>query len=364
MKKQTILIIDDTPSNITILNALLRNDYNTIAAPSGLKGLELAQAQPRPDLILLDIMMPKMNGYEVFIQLKENPETAEIPVIFVTALDQADSEEKGLLLGAVDYIIKPFSPAIVKARVATHLSLKNMRDHLGDLVAERTRELQLTQDATILCMASLAETRDNETGNHIRRTQHYVRLMAEHLQLGVYHDLLTPENVHLLHASAPLHDIGKIGIPDIVLLKPSRLTSDEFKLMCTHTTLGRNAIMGAATMLGHNSFLRFAGDIAHTHHEKWDGSGYPQGLKGEAIPLCGRIMAVADIYDALISKRIYKPPFPHSKAVQIITQGDGRTMPDHFDPVILQAFADLHEQFREIALAHIDDPEERQTLNQ
>ena len=171
MKKQTILIIDDTPSNITILNALLRNDYNTIAAPSGLKGLELAQAQPRPDLILLDIMMPKMNGYEVFIQLKENPETTEIPVIFVTALDQADNEEKGLLLGAVDYIIKPFSPAIVKARVATHLSLKNMRDHLGDLVAERTRELQLTQDATILCMASLAETRDNETGNHIRRTQ-------------------------------------------------------------------------------------------------------------------------------------------------------------------------------------------------
>jgi putative two-component system response regulator len=263
----------------------------------------------------------------------------------------------------VDYITKPISPSIVKARVNTHLCLKEMRDDLGRMVEQRTMELELTQDATILAMASLAETRDNETGNHIRRTQHYVLALAEHLQdKPTYLGYFDKETIRLLHKSAPLHDIGKVGIPDHILLKPGRLTTEEFTIMKTHTSLGRDSIQGAVKFLGDNSFLRFASDISISHHEKWDGSGYPFHLKGEEIPFAGRLMAVADIYDALISKRVYKPPFPHSKAVKIITEGDGRTLPDHFDPMILQAFSEIKEQFRDIALQYVDHDEERQAL--
>ncbi len=349
--------------NIEILNVLLKQDHNIKIATSGHKGLEIACANPDLDLILLDIVMPGMDGYEVCRQLKSDPSTASIPVIFVTAMTDMANEQQGLELGAADYITKPFSPAIVKARVYNNLCLKEMRDELGLLVAQRTEELELTKDATILAIASLAETRDNETGNHIRRTQYYVLAMAEHLQNNpVYNGYFDQETIRLLHKSAPLHDIGKVGIPDQILLKPGSLTGEEFKIMKTHTTLGHDSIHGAIKLLGDNSFLRFAGEIAISHHEKWDGSGYPFGLKGEEIPLSGRLMAMADIYDALISKRVYKPPFCHSKVVKIITEGDGRTIPGHFDPVILQTFSDLQEKFLEIALQYMEDDNERQFL--
>lgn len=354
--KRRLLIVDDAPENGDILSELLSEEYRVQVALSGEKALELANSQPAPDLILLDIMMPVMNGYEVCRRLKANAGTAKIPVIFVTGMGGVDDERKGLELGAVDYIAKPFSPPIILARIHTHLALKEARDNLEELVAERTRELALTKDVTILCMASLAETRDNETGNHIRRTQNFLLALASHLQGHPrFCDYLNAEKIELIYKSAPLHDIGKVGVPDGILLKPDKLTSEEFEIMKRHTSLGYEALQKAERMLGSNSFLRYAGQIALTHHERWDGTGYPQGLKGEEIPVAGRLMALVDVYDALISKRFYKEAFSHDRAVQIITQGDGRTLPQHFDPDMLNAFIEMQEKFRQIAL-EFDDP--------
>ena len=266
-------------------------------------------------------MMPNMDGYEVCRRLKENEATGDIPVIFVTAKSDVEDETKGFDVGGVDYITKPISPPIVLSRVRTHLELKrarqflkNQNEILDQKVKERTRELTLTQDVTILSLASLAETRDNETGGHIRRTQNYVRLLAEELITHPkFVGVLDDNTVNLLYKSAPLHDIGKVGVPDRILLKPGKLTDDEFEEMRKHTTLGRDAILNAEKGFGENiesSFLSYAREIAYTHHEKWDGSGYPTGISGENIPVSGRLMALADVYDALISKRVYKPPFP------------------------------------------------------
>ena len=314
-----------------------------------------------PDLILLDIMMPGMDGYEVCRRLKADPETESLPVIFLTALTDAQEEARGLELGAVDYITKPFNPALVKARVRNHLELKRHRDHLEELVEERTREIALTQEATIESMAILAEYRDPETGGHIRRTQHYVKLLAEHLcDHPKFKNTLTPDVVELLFKSAPLHDIGKVGIADHILLKPGQLTDDEYVEMKKHVLLGRDAIRSAERRLGGNSFLRFAREIAESHQEKWDGSGYPHGLEGDAIPISGRLMAVADVYDALISKRVYKPSFLHSEAVETIRQGSGR----HFDPDVVEAFLVLEDAFRHVAYEYADCDEEREALSQ
>jgi len=352
--KPTVLVVDDTPDNLSLMMELLKGDYKVQLANGGERALKLARRAPQPDLILLDIMMPGMDGYEVCEQLKADPLTRAIPVVFLTAKSEEDDERKGLEVGGVDYITKPISAPIVRARVKIHLAMKAHADFLRDKseyleaeVSKRTREVSAIQDVTILALASLAETRDSDTGNHITRTQLYVKALAEHLSTHPrFAKQLTDGYIQLLFKSAPLHDIGKVGIPDRILLKPGKLDAAEFEIMKTHTTLGRDAIEHAEKRLGIQvGFLSMAKDIALSHQEKWDGSGYPEGLAGDAIPLSARLMAVADVYDALISRRVYKEGMPHEKAVTIIQQGRGQ----HFDPDLVDAFTVLQEEFRHIA---------------
>ena len=361
--KPTVLIVDDTPANLQLMNDLLEDRYETRIANNGDRALKAALQEPKPDLILLDIMMPGMDGYEVCRRLKADPATAHIPVIFLTAKAQVEDEQLGFDVGCVDYITKPISPPITLARVKMQLTLKAAADFLRDKadfldaeVQKRTREVRVVQDVTVMAMASLAETRDNETGNHIRRTQNYVRTLALRLrEHGKFRAFLDDATIETLYKSAPLHDIGKVGIPDAILLKPGKLTPEEFDVMKTHTTLGRDAILAAEKLIDEpTSFLTLAREIAYCHQEKWDGSGYPQGLKGESIPVSARLMAIADVYDALISKRVYKPPFPHEKAVEIIREGRDR----HFDPIITDAFLEHHKEFRAIAVRFTDSDEE------
>ena len=352
-QKPTILVVDDTPDNLDLMGDLLMDDYRVKVANSGKKALEIIQSASPPDLVLLDIMMPEMDGYEVCTILKSSEETKNIPVIFLTAKTNTIDEQKGFEIGAVDYITKPISPAIVMARVKTHLDLYYKNVYLEKLVTQRTHEIAAIQDVTIHAMASLAETRDNETGNHIRRTQNYVKLLAQHLQFhpNYTHFLNMDGVIETLFKSAPLHDIGKVGIPDAILLKPGRFEPSEFEIMKSHPELGQNTILQAESELGIDvPFLQYAKEIAYGHHEKWDGSGYPQGLSGEDIPISARLMAVADVYDALISRRVYKEGMPHEQAVQIILDGKGT----HFDPHIIEAFVVLHETFKEIASTFSD----------
>jgi putative two-component system response regulator len=352
-QKPTILVVDDTPDNLDLMGDLLMDDYRVKVANSGKKALEIIQSASPPDLVLLDIMMPEMDGYEVCRILKSSEETKNIPVIFLTAKTNTIDEQKGFEIGAVDYITKPISPAIVMARVKTHLDLYYKNVYLEKLVTQRTHEIAAIQDVTIHAMASLAETRDNETGNHIRRTQNYVKLLAQHLQFhpNYTHFLNMDGVIETLFKSAPLHDIGKVGIPDAILLKPGRFEPSEFEIMKSHPELGQNTILQAESELGIDvPFLQYAKEIAYGHHEKWDGSGYPQGLSGEDIPISARLMAVADVYDALISRRVYKEGMPHEQAVQIILDGKGT----HFDPHIIEAFVVLHETFKEIASTFSD----------
>jgi putative two-component system response regulator len=275
-------------------------------------------------------------------------------------MTQEEDETRGFELGAVDYIHKPVSPPIVLARVRTQLRLKEANDFLKnqnrileDKVQERTHMLGQLQDVSMTAMGALAESRDPETGNHIRRTQHYVRLLAIKLQdHPQFRDFLTPETIELLFKSAPLHDIGKVGVPDHILLKPGPLTDEEFEEMKKHTIYGRDAILAAESRLEQpETFLQLAREIALYHQEKWNGSGYPEGLSGDAIPVCARLMAVADVYDALISRRVYKPPFTHEKAIEIIREGRG----SHFDPCITDAFLEIADSFKEVAQNFSDE---------
>lgn len=354
----TILIVEDTAENVDILIATLGDLYDISVAGDGETALEML-LEFTPDLILLDIMMPGIDGYEVCERIKKETRTRQIPIIFLTALSEAQSEERGLQLGAVDYITKPFNPFLVKARVKNHLELKMYRDDLEILVQKRTAELELTQEITIESMGTLAEYRDPETGGHIQRTKDYMMALAIRLKTHPkFSSFLSDATIKALYKSAPLHDIGKIGIPDHILLKPGKLTDVQFEQMKKHTIYGRDAISKAEQKLGKGSFLHFALEIAGSHQEKWDGSGYPNGWAGEEIPISGRMMAIADVYDALISKRVYKAPFSHSEAVAIIHEGRGQ----HFDPDIVDAFLEISEEFRQIALKHVDFPEEREAL--
>ncbi|WP_096701418.1 two-component system response regulator [Magnetospirillum sp. 15-1] len=352
--RPTILVVDDTPDNLKLMSGLLKDRYRVKIANNGEKALSITGSEAPPDLILLDIMMPGMDGHEVCRRLKAERTTRDIPVIFLTAMSGSEDEEAGLKMGAVDYVTKPITPAVILARVETHLKLKASSDFLRDKadylaaeVARRTRELAAIQDVTILAMASLAETRDSDTGNHIRRTQFYVRALAEKLKDHPRFSAALDDGViDMLFKSAPLHDIGKVGIPDRILLKPGRFEPAEFEIMKTHTTLGRDAIEHAERSLGTPvEFLAMAKEIAYGHQEKWDGSGYPQGIGGDDIPVSARLMAVADVYDALISRRVYKEGMPHEKAVEIIREGAG----SHFDPDIVDAFLALQDEFRAIA---------------
>lgn len=355
-------MVDDTPDNITLLCSLLGGEYRNKVATNGNKALSIARAEPHPDLILLDIMMPEIDGYEVCRQLKEDPATRDIPIIFLTAKTQEGDETKGFELGAVDYITKPIVPPILMARVHTHLALKEARTYLEkqneileEQVEERTRRLAALQDAIIIAMASLAETRDNDTGHHIRRTQHYVRELALCLRKNPkYTEELDDAFIATLYKTAPLHDIGKVGVPDRILLKPGRLTPEEFDEMKRHTVYGRDAIIAAEkTMEEPENFLITARDIAYCHHEKWDGTGYPRGLAGDTIPLSARLMAIADVYDALITKRVYKDAMHHDKASGIIEEGKGT----HFDPDVVDAFLEMRSRFAEIAEEFGDEEE-------
>jgi putative two-component system response regulator len=361
-EKPTVLVVDDTPDNLSLMAGLLKDHYRVVLANHGEKALKLVRAEDPPDLILLDIMMPGLSGYDVCKILKDDPATQHIPVIFLTAMTAAEEEKKGLEMGAVDFITKPVNPPIMLARVSTQLQVKAAADFLRDKndyleteVQRRGRELAAIQDVTILAMASLAETRDNDTGNHIRRTQHYLRLLANHLRRHPrFSRFLDERTIDILFKSAPLHDIGKVGIPDRILLKPGRFEPHEFEIMKTHCKLGRDAIQHAEDQLGLEvEFLHYAKEIAYSHQEKWDGSGYPEGWAGDAIPISARLMAVADVYDALISRRVYKDSMSHEKAVAIIAEGRG----SHFDPDIVDAFLELTEQFRAVALEYADSDE-------
>jgi putative two-component system response regulator len=389
-EKQTVLVVDDTPENLTVLGELLQPKYRVRVANSGNRALQVVLTEPRPDLILLDVMMPGMDGYEVIKALRSNPGTRDIPVIFVTAMDADEDEEFGLELGAVDYITKPIRPPIVLARVNAQMELKQARDWLKNQnafleseIARRMRDNQLMQDVSIRALASLAEARDMETGQHIRRTQAYVEVLVAHLRPNPrFSAFLTDAIAMMVGKAAPLHDIGKVGIPDSILLKPARLSSDEFEIMKTHATIGGDAIdiamrcelndeefqvLQAHCHLGSDAlstaelgfenaplaFLAIAKEIAMWHHEKWNGSGYPDGLIGDAIPIPARLMALADVFDALASRRIYKEAMSFEATVQLITEGRGV----HFDPDVVEAFLANQDEFRDILERFADTDE-------
>ncbi|MEI7431761.1 MAG: HD domain-containing phosphohydrolase [Betaproteobacteria bacterium] len=338
------MIVDDSPEYLSELGELLQGSgYRVKVANSGPAALHYATRQPLPALILLDIMMPKMDGHEVFRQLRNNSVTHDIPVIFLTSMNSAEDEEWAFNAGGADYIVKPIRPAVILARIRSQLLVKRARQWLQNQnqtleaeVSRRMRENETIQSISIRALAHLAETRDNETGNHIQRTQDYVRLLATRLaDHPRFIETLTPHYIETLTRSAPLHDIGKVGIPDLILLKPGKLTPDEWEIMKTHTVLGSDAIALAENDIDNSvEFLTQAKEIVRWHHERWDGTGYPDGLAGDAIPISARLMAVADVFDALISKRVYKDAFPLATVRQIFADARG----SQFDPDITDIF--------------------------
>ncbi|MDA3811760.1 MAG: response regulator [Spirochaetaceae bacterium] len=364
LKKNTILLVDDEPANLSVLSKIIQNDYRVLAVTSGKQALNLLKKDKAIDLIVLDIMMPEMNGYETIKQIRKDPELVNIPVIFITTLGSDVDEVFGFKIGAVDYIHKPVKPAIVHLRIQTHLELKKNRDILKNqniwLEEEITRQVDektLLLEVSLTTIVGLAETRDTETGYHIVRTKEYVKIIAENFQKRVVNCEINNREVQIIAKAAQLHDIGKIGIPDAILLKPGSLTKEEFDIMKNHSRIGGNAIEKAmdrtvnstkSTMEYSKSesfqLLEFARIIALSHHEKWDGSGYPEGLAGNKIPLSARIMAIADVFDALTSKRVYKESIPIERAIEIITQGKGT----HFDPFLIEILLDSLDEFRQI----------------
>ncbi|PKO35467.1 MAG: two-component system response regulator [Betaproteobacteria bacterium HGW-Betaproteobacteria-7] len=339
LPKQCILVVDDTPDNIDLLSSILADDYRIRVATSGEKALKIVYSDEPPDLILLDIMMPGLSGLEICRRLKANPDRRRIPIIFVTAMTSIEDEQLGLATGAVDYITKPISPAIVKARIRTHLALYDQSRELERMVRQRTVELMTTRQQIIRRLGRAAEFKDNETGNHVLRMSHYARLIAEAHGLG-------SEAADIIYCTSPMHDIGKIGIPDAILLKPGKLDAEEWKIMQQHP------LMGAEIIGKHdNELLETARVIAISHHEKWDGSGYPLGLKGEDIPLEGRIVAIADVFDALLSLRPYKPALPLEQALHYLESQSGR----HFDPQLIGAFEKAMPEILRIREIYADE---------
>ncbi len=322
VEKHSVLVVDDTPENIDVIAGVLKPRYRVRAATSGKRALEIARSDSKPDMILLDIMMPDMDGYDVIGILKSNPVTAHIPVIFITAKTDQEDEEKGLAMGAVDYITKPISPQVVLARVKTHLALYNQNRELEKMVKIRTAELHQSRFDVIRHLAKAAEFKDTDTGMHVVRMSHYSKLLA--LAMETDH-----EWADLLFNAAPMHDIGKIGIPDNILLKPGKLTPDEWEIMKTHTTIGGDILSDDPSNL-----IQLAREIAISHHERWDGTGYPGALKGEKIPLSGRIVAIADVFDALVSDRPYKKAWTVEEAIALIEKDSG----SHFDPHLVKLF--------------------------
>lgn len=368
----TILIVDDTRTNLSVIGGILSSEYRVRVANSGERALKVAATVPKPDLILLDIMMPGMDGYQTISLLRKNPATRNIPVIFVTAMTSDEDEEIGLQLGAVDYITKPIRPSILLARVRTHLALKAAQSELASMnqqleaqVRQRTRDLELVKDVSMQALATLTEKRDQETGNHLVRTRSYIELLMQDLcRQPRFAPQLRLVDQEMIAKAAALHDIGKVGIPDHILLKPGKLTPDEFAIMKTHAQIGADALSAAIERVlaarhegnahdsGHYAltFLEVAREIAGSHHEKWDGSGYPHGLAGASIPLSARLMALADVFDALTCRRPYKAAVPLDETIEIIRRGRG----SHFDPDIVDAFLARIEDFATVAHRYAD----------
>ena len=351
-RRKTIMLVDDNVANLTAGKNMLKDTYEVFPIPSGEKLFLLLQ-KITPDLILLDIEMPGMNGYQVITKLKEDEATAGIPVIFLTSWSDPESELEGLSLGAVDYVFKPFSPPLLIRRIENHLLIESQKQSLEDYnknlqqkVEQKTRQVLELQNSILNTMAELVEFRDGTTGGHIARTQSYLQLLVEHLlSEKIYWNEVSSWHLEFLIPSAQLHDVGKIAISDTILNKPAKLTSEEFETMKQHAIFGENAIDSIMRTTTENDFLKHAKTFAGTHHEKWDGSGYPRGLTGTMIPLEGRIMAIADVYDALIALRPYKQPMSAQEAEDIILKG----RETHFDPALTDLFKVLSPQFAEIA---------------
>jgi putative two-component system response regulator len=348
----TVMVVDDTPENLNLLRDMLQGTgYKVLAFPDGRMFLNAVTKHP-PDLILLDINMPGMDGFEVCKHIKADERLREIPVLFISALTEVTDKVKAFEAGGVDYITKPFQFEEVRSRVGTHLRLSKMKLlleqhnlHLQDLVIEKTQEIFDSQMATVLALSKLAEYRDDETGHHIERTRTFCKVLAQQLQHNPrYSQSISDDYVENIFHVAPLHDIGKVGIPDSILLKPGRLTPEEFGIIKSHPVIGANTLKSVRTKYPNNVFINMGIAVAHSHHEKWDGSGYPDGLAGEDIPLAGRIMSLADVYDALRSKRPYKLAFSHEESCSIILKGAGK----HFDPAVIAAFKDVESMFAEI----------------
>jgi len=336
--KDTLLIVDDVPENIDVIRDTLKDEYRIIATTQGKKAFQLA-CNRKPDLILLDIMMPEIDGYTVCKQLKSDNKTSDIPVFFTTALNTEEDETKGLSLGAVDYITKPFCMPIVRERIRLQLELKRHRDKLEDLVDQRTLELSESQKQIIYRLSLASEYRDPETGSHIKRMSHYCQLLFKYIGKS------NKECERILHAS-PMHDVGKIGIPDSILLKPGKLTKEEFDTMKSHTTIGKRILSGQDSSgkdvlpSVESPLIKMAISIAHTHHEKWDGTGYPNRLKATDIPIEGRVAALSDVFDALTSDRPYKEAWPVEKALEEIVNLKEK----NFDPELVEAFVEIFPQ--------------------
>jgi putative two-component system response regulator len=350
--RQVIFLVDDNLANLTTGRTILKDHYDIFSIPSGAKLFEMLE-KVMPDLILLDIEMPGMNGYGALEKLKGERKTRGIPVIFLTARNDPGSELEGLSLGAIDYISKPFSPPLLLKRIENHLliqdqqrALKDYNDNLQEIVQKRTRQVLELQNSILNTITEMVEFRDDTTGGHIERTQLYLKVLVDKLlSEGIYWEEVSDWNLEFLIPSAQLHDVGKIAISDAILNKPGKLTADEFEVMKKHAAIGEMAIEGIMRKNSENDFLCHAKIFAGTHHEKWDGSGYPRGLKNSMIPLQGRLMAIADVYDALIAVRPYKQPLNPEEAERIIIEGKEK----HFDPVLVELFQDLAPQFAQIA---------------
>jgi len=350
-ENRKIMIVDDIVDNIRVAIGHLQELKCQITyATNGKDALARAESN-LPDLILMDVMMPEMDGFETAKHLKSIPHLAKIPIIFLTAKTDIEDIKKGFTCGGIDYIAKPFDGGELISRVKTHLELSIYRQSLEKEVALRTHEIETLKNVIIEAMGGLAEYRDNETGEHIRRTQLYTKAMCNQLMAKNMHSDIINENYsELFFKSAPLHDIGKVGIRDSILLKPNKLTPEEFETMKYHAIFGEAIISKLLEKTGPTNFLEIAKEIAGSHHEKWDGSGYPRGLKEVKIPLSARIMAIADVYAALVSKRIYKAAFSHEEALEIIIKGKA----NHFDPELIDVFLEIEDEFNEIAKQYKD----------
>ena len=339
-----ILLVDDSVLNLKVAAGILRDSYKVSVVKSGEQALQFLQIQI-PDLILLDINMPDMDGFETITYIKENEETADIPVIFLTASHDSENEVKGFQKGAVDFITKPFTPESMLLRIETQMELSSYKKELEKKIEEKTKHILVLEDSIIRCFCEMIECHDNETGGHVMRTVEYVKILARELaKTDKYKNIITDEYIHLFTRSAPLHDIGKIGIRDNILLKPSRLDNSEYAKIKEHTVIGAQMIENIIKESEYNEYLNMSKDLALSHHERYDGKGYPNGLKGEEIPLCARIMAVADVYDALVSHRIYKDETSHITACATIAEGRGT----QFDPDVVDVFLKCEKEFEAI----------------